>query len=117
VPAFAAEGGARLALPVRIQDRPASGGLLSIGLASLADGSAGPVRWTDAEVVDGAARIEDLKPGAYRLLRVYRVREDPTVKGPGRWEGEELRVTVSAGKETTAAPLRWVPLAGAAASR
>lgn len=64
-------------------------------------------------MVDGAARIEDLKPGTYRVLRVYRVNEEPRVRGGGRWEGAELRVTLSAGKETVAGPLRWVPLASA----
>jgi hypothetical protein len=47
------------------------------------------------------------------VLRVYHVREEPRVKGPGRWEGAELRVRLSAGKETVAGPLRWVPLTNA----
>jgi hypothetical protein len=110
LPALFATGGGRLVLPVRIQDRPAPGGILNIGLASLAGEQSGPLRWIEAEVVEGAARIEALKPGTYRVLRVYQVQEDPPVKGPGRWDQAELRVTVSAGKETVARPLRWAPL-------
>lgn len=109
-----AEGGGRLVLPVRIQNNPAPGGSLSLGIASLSGAKSGPIRWMEAEVVEGAVRIEELKPGTYRVLRVYLAREEPRVKGPGRWEKADLRVTVTAGKETVADPLRWVPVSASA---
>ncbi len=117
VPSLNQKDGGRLVLPVRIGNQPARGGLISIGIARTSGPSAGSIRWTDAEVVDGAARIEDLEPGTYRVLRVYRVRETPQVKGPGAWNGADLEVTVNAGKETVARPLQWLPLKRSGSSK
>ena len=49
-------------------------------------------------------RLEDVKAGTYRLLRIFRPAEAPKVAGPGAWQNGEVTVTVVAGKETAVPP-------------
>ncbi|HTE17530.1 MAG TPA: hypothetical protein VK689_04010, partial [Armatimonadota bacterium] len=106
--AYYSKGGGVLVSRVLLRERPAAGGTLSLGL-SRKEGAAGwsGTRWLDVDVSpDGAARLEDLKPGTYRLLRVYRPAEGPKIEG-GAWQAGEVVVEVAAGKEVAPAPLRW----------
>jgi hypothetical protein len=68
----------------------------------------GPIRWQDAEVgKDGIARLEQVKPGAYRLLRVFRPGVGVKVTGLGNWRNAETTVVIVEGKEATLPPLTW----------
>jgi hypothetical protein len=107
--AFYQPGGARLALLVKIGPVSAPDGTLQVGLARQLAVGWSPLRWVDAAVTGGSARLIDLQPGTYRLLRSYRAETPPDVKVAGRWSGSEVRVTLAAGKETEAPPLRWQP--------
>jgi hypothetical protein len=109
LPAFYQQGGARLAMPVKIGPVSAPDGTLQVGLARQLAVGWSPLRWVDAAVTGGSARLVDLQPGTYRLLRSYRPETPPDVKVAGRWSGSEVRVTLAAGKETEAPPLSWQP--------
>lgn len=102
-----AEGGGSLVLPVRIDGKAVVDGTLSVGLSA----EGGPVRWLEAEVKeDGAARLELLKPGTYRVLRLFRPLGTLSV-GAGEWRHAEEQVTVTAGKSVTLPALEWVTAA------
>lgn len=103
-PFFDADGGT-LTTRVVIAGKPVTEGTLALGLAEKNGGS---FRWVNVDIQpDGTARLENLKPGAYRLMRVYRPKAGaPT--GPGRWTDAELTVQITADKETAAAPLAWI---------
>jgi hypothetical protein len=108
-PYFEREGGV-LVSQVRLGERPAGEGTLSLGLAAKVDGEWSSIRWTDVEVSkEGMARLEALKPGTYRLLRRYRPKEAAPGSPAGRWQNGEVQVELTAGKETTAPPLQWLP--------
>lgn len=100
--------GGSLLSPIRIADRPAGEGTLSVGLSVQEGRDWSGVRWIDVDVpAGGAARLPDLKPGTYRILRVYRPASPPQVSGAGSWQGGEVTATVQAGKESQLPPLRW----------
>jgi hypothetical protein len=106
---FYARGGGTLVNRVLIQDRPAPPGTLLLGLSARADGKWSAVRWIDVGLGgNGTARLDDVKPGTYRVTRVYRPREGAQPSGSGRWRDSEVRVDVAARKETAPPPLRWV---------
>lgn len=105
---FYEAGGGTLVLRTEIIGKAAGEGGLSVGLAPKVGADAGAVRWQEAEVdKEGVARLRDVKPGVYRLLRVYRPKATTVVEGQGHWENGEAEVALVAGKETTVAPLRW----------
>lgn len=107
---FTERGGGILVHRVELAGKAAGEGRLQVGLSAKEGADWGPVRWTDLDVgADGAARMEDVKPGDYRLFRVYRPKTTPATS-PGRWTNGELPVTVTAGKETPLPPLRWVTI-------
>jgi hypothetical protein len=111
------QGGGILVNRIRIGNQAAGEGTLSLGLSVKTGEEWSAVRWTDVEVgQDGVARLEDLKPGTYRLLRNYRPAEAPRVTGAGRWWNGEVIVSVTAGKETVPLPLQWKPAAQNGAS-
>ncbi|HTE18725.1 MAG TPA: hypothetical protein VK689_10140, partial [Armatimonadota bacterium] len=105
---FAAPGGV-LVSPVQIGERPAPPSFLSIGLAP-ADGS-GRTEWHQVEVSTAPAQLAGVRPGAYRILRLYRPREHGSVEMPRWWRNGETVVQVEAGKETQLPPLH-MPLQG-----
>src|SRR5262249_32446178 len=66
-------GGGTLVSRVQFGEKAAAEGELSIGLAAKSGAGWSPVRWTRVEVdAQGVARLSDLKPGTYRLMRSYR---------------------------------------------
>lgn len=108
-PFFEAGGGALLSR-VEIETRPAADGILAIGLAAKSGDGFGGIRWTNVDVdAEGWARLDDLKPGSYRVLRVYRPKEGERPLPAGRWAGNEVTVEIAPGKEVTLPPLRWSP--------
>src|SRR5205823_2819792 len=104
-------GGGILLSQVRIAEKPAGEGALSVGLAAKEGADWSAIRWQNVDVgKDGTAKLEDLKPGIYRLLRVYRSSGAPaTSRVPGRWQNNEVTITVATGKEVAVPLLRWVP--------
>jgi hypothetical protein len=104
---FYQAGGATLVNRVQIGDRAARDGALQLGLAARQGDGWGPTRWLTVDLDrTGAARLEDLQPGSYRLLRLYRP-AGTAAPPPGRWDNAELTVELTAGKETTPPLLRW----------
>lgn len=100
--------GGMLISPVRIAGKPAPEGRLSIGLAIKTGTEWGGIRWIDSGVDgQGAARLEALRPGTYRILRSYRPNKAIQGEGSGRWLDGEITAVVTAGKATVLPPLRW----------
>ena len=108
---FYEKGGGTLVFSVQMQGKTVADGSVRLGLAQQTTEGWGPVRWLEAVVgSDGTVRLEDLKPGAYRLLRTFTPHVAPAVDlAKGHWSGGELKVQVTAGKELIAEPLRWDP--------
>lgn len=105
---FYEEGGATLLSPVRILEKPAAGGTLSIGLSARSGSDWGPMRWVDVEPdSSGTARLPDLKPGTYRVLRVYRPKTPVPSATAGKWLNAEVTVEARAGKSVALPPLAW----------
>jgi hypothetical protein len=103
IPGLRQEGGATLILPVRQGDHPAADGTLLVGLSrKSAAGWAAP-RWTEIEVSRGVGRLEDIKPGTYRLSLHYR---RTGAGSEARPQVPAIQVTLTAGKQSTAPPLR-----------
>jgi hypothetical protein len=101
-------GGGTLVSEVRIGEKTASEGTLQVGLATRSGREWGPVRWIEVPVDrEGRARVEDLKPGTYRLLRVYRAGAGASALTGGKWLNAEAVVTVTSGKEVVPPALRW----------
>jgi hypothetical protein len=95
---------------VQMGPEPAREGRLQVGLAERTEGGSGPLRWIDVEVgADGAARLEALRAGTYRLLRLYRPRSLPEGWDPaaGRWLNAEVTITVVPGKDVEPPALHW----------
>ncbi len=102
------KGGGTLVTRIEVAGKPVNGGTLQVGLAQKTGAEFGPVRWSDAAIgPDGTARVEDLKPGAYRVLRRYRPKDPLPDADEGKWANGELTVSVAAGKEAPLPPLRW----------
>jgi hypothetical protein len=107
--AYYQKGGAVLTSRTIQADRPAGEGTLAVGLSVKENGEWSGIRWIDVPVDgSGVARLADLQPGTYRLLRIYRPKEPPPAGSPGHWENAELQVELVSGKETAPPPLRWV---------
>jgi hypothetical protein len=106
---FYQKGGGVLLMPIQAQGKPVPDGALRVGMAEKEGAEWGPVRWVELPVgADGTARLEDVKPGVYRLLRAYTPRTLLSVDlAKGHWSNAETRVEATAGKELVAEPLRW----------
>jgi hypothetical protein len=103
------EDGGNLVSRSQIQGQPAGEGILSLGLSRKTGGEWSSIRWIEVEVNNrGEARLPNLKPGTYRIRRVYRPREERRGTGPGRWLDTEVVIDVVAGREVILPPLRWV---------
>jgi hypothetical protein len=107
---FFEAGGARLTTRVTLGSRPAGDGLLDLGLSAKMGADWGPIRWMQVPVLDGAARLEDIKPGMYRLVRRFRPKD--TVPAGGKWVNGEVQITLTAGKEAIPAALQWLAASG-----
>ena len=107
--AFQQADGSALVTQVSMADRPLAEGVLSIGLAVKDESGWGPLRWTDVDVDEkGQARLEHVKPGVYRVLRVFRTKKQSVpLSDSGTWRNAETTVTVMAGKDATLPPLTW----------
>jgi hypothetical protein len=53
------------------------------------------------------ARLEELRPGTYRILRRYHPPDPAPSPTPGRWLNRDLTLEVAAGKAVMLPPLRW----------
>lgn len=104
---FFERGGGTLVSKVQIAGGNALG-TLQVGLAARAAAGWGPTRWFEVAVEEnGEIRLEDIKPGSYRLQRVFRPREGEAGPKGGVWANEDLTVSFTAAKTATVAPLRW----------
>lgn len=103
---FAVMGGGTLIFRTERGGKPVKGGTLSVGLAPLVNGRPGTLRWMDVPVdTNGTARLLSVKPGTYRVQRKYRAGNGAAVPAVG-WVNAVAVVTVKAGRETVAPPLR-----------
>jgi hypothetical protein len=120
---FYEKGGASLESRVDLLGQPAAEGTVMVGLAPRAGAGWGPVRWVETSVgPDGAARLADIKPGRYRVVRAFRHpatrpapgadASRPPNRGPalssGRWLNSETEVELTTGAPAVLPPLRWV---------
>jgi hypothetical protein len=103
---FYEKDGGTLLNRVQLGDKPAEGSL-QIGLAARAGADWGPTRWIELDLDEGVARLEGLKPGSYRLQRIFRPKEGETGPQGGTWLSKDLVITAVAGKELAPAPLKW----------
>lgn len=104
---FFERGGGTLTSKVLVGEA-ATSGTLQIGLAARATDGWGPTRWFEVELEDtGEFRLENIKPGTYRLQRVFRPREGENAPKGGAWSNDDVTVSFAAAKEATVAPLRW----------
>lgn len=93
----------------------AADGKVTFGLAERRGTGWGPVRWMELAVgADGILRLENVKPGEYRVLRVWR---STPPAAPGRWVNGDVTVRVDAGKKTALPALQWEAGARAPAAR
>ncbi len=107
---FYSRGGGTLVQKVLLKDTPAREGVLAIGLSPQQGKVWGAVRWVNLDVEpNGLVRLPSLKPGVYRVRRVYRPAEGADPPAGGKWEGAEVEVRIVAGKEFTAPALKWTP--------
>jgi hypothetical protein len=135
----APKGRGILASSVTIGGAPAPGGIQMIGVARREGRGWGSTRWSELQMgADGAAKLTNLLPGHYRVLRVYRLPTPATVRRPGlrapsapaapklggsppiepaadgSWSNSEVEVDVVADKVVGLPPLKWTPKAGPA---
>jgi hypothetical protein len=100
-------------LPVRLPDNGVRSGKLDLGLALRGAAGWGPVRWIQVDVTDGEARLGDVKPGAYKVVRRFVPRDGELPPGV-RWINGEAQASVAAGKELRLPALEWtLPTPGA----
>lgn len=104
---FYEKGGATLVSPVLLEDKAPVQGTVQLGLSARVGTGWGPVRWLDLDIEEGAAKLEGLKPGTYRLHRKFRPADGEAAPRGGAWANTEVVITAVAGKELKAAPLRW----------
>lgn len=103
---FYQKGGGTLVGSVAVANQPVQQGVVQLGLAARTATGWGPIRWTEVVIgPDGKVRLEEIRPGAYRVLRKYR--GDAAVRPGGHWQSYEVRVQVAAGKEHALPVLRW----------
>ncbi|MGV3722223.1 MAG: hypothetical protein ACO1SX_15050 [Actinomycetota bacterium] len=101
-------GGGTLVFRAEIGGAPVSNGTVAVGLAPKQGAEWGPLRWQDVQVdKSGLARLPDLAPGVYRVLRIYRTAATRRLDADGQWQNSEVQATLVAGQTTTAAPLQW----------
>lgn len=101
-------GGAALVFRAEIGGAPVDAGTVAVGLSPKQGAEWGPLRWQDVQVdKNGLAKLPDLAPGVYRLLRVYRTAAARRLNADGQWLNSEVQVTLTAGQSVTAAPLQW----------
>jgi hypothetical protein len=107
---YAERGGGVLVARVQIGGKPAGGGTLLVGLSRRTDaGKWSTIRWTELPVDEkGTARLEDRKPGMYRLRQVYRPARGRSLPPNGRWLNGQVEVQVVRGKETVIPPLGFL---------
>jgi hypothetical protein len=108
---FRQEKGGSLVMRVILGAQKVTQGALSIGLAVPAGPGWSVARWTQLPIEpDGTARLNDLRPRKYRLLRAYHPRDlQAPVLPPGRWSGADVTVNITQGGDTVAPPLVWGP--------
>jgi hypothetical protein len=100
--------GGTLVSPVEVNGQPAARGRLSLGLS--AAGGASATRWYHLETgTQSPALLPHVRPGAYRVLRVYQSFSSETRALAGWWRNDEVLTRVEAGKEVKLPPLQLTP--------
>lgn len=108
-PLYQRDGGGILSM-VQVGKMPARAGVLWLGLSEAGARRAGEVEWYEQPVDGGGiALLSQLKPGRYRLLRIYRPATPDPALPPGEWENSEVEVEIKAGKVLEAPALRYEP--------
>lgn len=107
-PFFDANGGI-LVTDVYTGKQRLGAGELMIGLARREGVKFGAIRWVKTETnAAGQVKLPNLRPGVYRVHRLFRPRDDQGALKPlpGEWENASVTVTVEAKKELALPPLR-----------
>lgn len=110
---FYQKGGGTLILPVKLPENGVRSGRLDVGLAPRQGAGWGATRWVELKVTDGEAKLSDIRPGVYKVVRRFLPR-DGELPSNVRWINGEVPGTIAAGKELRLPPLEW-EAAGAAA--
>ena len=106
--------GAALSFPVFIEGEALTDGFLTLGLTPK-NTPEPSIHWLDATIgSDGMVRLDSLKPGTYRVLRVFQPRMDRVLPNKGRWLNAEVEAVLTSGKEARLPTLRWTPESAAA---
>jgi hypothetical protein len=104
---FYEKGGATLVSKVLVGQNAPIQGTVQIGLAAKVGEGWGPIRWIDLDLEVGAAKLEGLKPGSYRLHRKFKPADGDMAPAGGAWANAEVVITAVAGKELAPPALTW----------
>jgi len=105
---FHQPGGGILVFRAEINGMPVTDGTVAVGLAPKQGAEWGPLRWQDVQVdKNGLAKLPDLAPGVYRVLRIYRTAASRRLEPGGQWLNSEAQATLVPGQTTTVVPLQW----------
>ena len=108
-PLYQRDGGSVIS-QVLIGKAPARAGVLWLGLAAAGREQSGEVQWYEQPVDGGGiALLSQLKPGRYRLLRIYRPTTPDPTQPAGEWENSEVEIEIKAGKVLEAPAFRFEP--------
>ncbi len=103
-----------LACRVDVPREDGSSGVLRVGLARVEGEVWEPLTWITIPVAtDGNVRLPPLRPGRYRVIRVYRLHPRASASLPaaiavGHFEHGEVLARVKPGQVTHLPPLRWI---------
>ncbi len=109
---FYQKEGAVLLHTIRVAGKAAPEGMLRVGLSEKTAAGWGPIRWLEVPVAsDGQARLENLRPGVYRMLRTYmpRTAAPGSATLRGRWTNSDTQLQVTGAKELPVPALSWDP--------
>jgi len=104
---FYEKGGATLVSKVLLGETAPVQGTVQIGLAAKSGAGWGPIRWMDLDLEIGAAKLEGLKPGSYRLHRKFKPADGEAAPVGGAWANAEVVITAVAGKQLVPPSLTW----------
>lgn len=103
---WAFPNGATLVGKVEILGKPATGGSLDLGMAKVAAGKPGALRWAEVPIDgQGSIRLINVQPGTYRVQLRYRGSAFGKARA-GKWLGTTATVTLKAGQTATLPVLR-----------
>jgi hypothetical protein len=103
---FYEKGGATLVSPVTLPEKGVRSGRLDLGLSPKIGAGWGPVRWIQLDVADGEAKLENVKPGLYKIVRRFKPRDEALAPG-GHWVNGDVQTTLATGKDLRLPSLEW----------